>query len=856
MQQFLKFAETKSAAQSLLEGNSSSDSVNTDRSATPTTKSHDSDIRKFIEKANNRRSSGGSSQQNSVGLPARSSGQNLPPPTSMQQAMSLAQNSSHHHYPGSGTSAPGARSPSPRASPLNRLQSMQQPFLQDLRRHSAPGAKPLPSLASDAANFHSSSLVSPATNKQGETSLAHHGGAQNNHSSRPLSAAPLATNSDLSITDSEDDSNMSEGAINLSQGHYELKERSRKSSNPMKRRWNPVMLSTLTTNPSTGKRRVQCHACFKTFCDKGALKIHFSAVHLREMHKCTVDGCTMMFSSRRSRNRHSANPNPKLHTSSLRRKMNPHDGRSANPFPLMSSSASSILSLASSAPGFGRSPTSFNPQHMESDRHIVVEHSQMTSSSSMGHEGDAKDRDSPDSLRSGCQTPDTYESGVAMSLSKRSKVYHDEEHDGDDLSSNGFHANMDEGMNLAAQREESRAKSVRKRKSQNPTKCAVSLAPGISEYDLQYSSDSSSNDTFVDRADENGLDDSKSDDEDDDDDSLQELINRRQNQLLQEQMRSLDKNRNSLKHQQHSASHRPGADTNDNPKSLAAGEGTTVDLSVKAPQDASENGPRAKDGEHRSRDERNSTHHANHYDREKSVKQCANKSPPVISPPLENPLRHLESLSLGPFSNLAPQNSHFRSSLFGASPSLSFHAPGLGLGISPSPAGHVAHDRKLMKDNIIDYNGELDEDRHLGSAELDGGYGEHVHMGPSSVFRDNSMNSVDIPVDKDNPRRCTACGKIFQNHFGVKTHYQNVHLKVRMHCINARRMSTCYFKLALHSARHYISKQKFLTCVISFLKADAQVHRGWMQCSLPIKAQPRQTQRQSEPPPQTSFHAF
>jgi hypothetical protein len=62
-----------------------------------------------------------------------------------------------------------------------------------------------------------------------------------------------------------------------------------------------------------GKKRVQCNVCMKTFCDKGALKIHFSAVHLREMHRCTTSGCTMMFSSRRSRNRHSANPNPKLH---------------------------------------------------------------------------------------------------------------------------------------------------------------------------------------------------------------------------------------------------------------------------------------------------------------------------------------------------------------------------------------------------------------------------------------------------------------------------------------------------------------------------------------------------------------
>jgi len=90
----------------------------------------------------------------------------------------------------------------------------------------------------------------------------------------------------------------------------------------------PSNLGTAFVNPATGKKRIRCNVCFKTFCDKGALKIHFSAVHLREMHKCTVEGCTMMFSSRRSRNRHSANPNPKLHSSNIRRKISPHDGRS------------------------------------------------------------------------------------------------------------------------------------------------------------------------------------------------------------------------------------------------------------------------------------------------------------------------------------------------------------------------------------------------------------------------------------------------------------------------------------------------------------------------------------------------
>ncbi|KAI8434110.1 hypothetical protein MSG28_012250 [Choristoneura fumiferana] len=97
----------------------------------------------------------------------------------------------------------------------------------------------------------------------------------------------------------------------------------------------PLGLGVQFVNPATGKKRVQCNVCLKTFCDKGALKIHFSAVHLREMHKCTVEGCTMMFSSRRSRNRHSANPNPKLHSPHVRRKISAHDGRSSHPFPLL-----------------------------------------------------------------------------------------------------------------------------------------------------------------------------------------------------------------------------------------------------------------------------------------------------------------------------------------------------------------------------------------------------------------------------------------------------------------------------------------------------------------------------------------
>jgi len=110
---------------------------------------------------------------------------------------------------------------------------------------------------------------------------------------------------------------------------------SRRSSmdDSSKRAQLPEDIGNTYISPTTGKKRVQCNVCMKTFCDKGALKIHFSAVHLREMHKCSVQGCTMMFSSRRSRNRHSANPNPKLHTPQVKRRISQHDGRT-HPGPL------------------------------------------------------------------------------------------------------------------------------------------------------------------------------------------------------------------------------------------------------------------------------------------------------------------------------------------------------------------------------------------------------------------------------------------------------------------------------------------------------------------------------------------
>ncbi|XP_044039851.1 zinc finger protein basonuclin-2-like [Siniperca chuatsi] len=79
------------------------------------------------------------------------------------------------------------------------------------------------------------------------------------------------------------------------------------------------LCSIPSLSPAGGRKgRVCCGVCGKSFYDKGTLKIHYNAVHLKIKHRCTVAGCTMVFSSLRSRNRHSANPNPRLHTGASR----------------------------------------------------------------------------------------------------------------------------------------------------------------------------------------------------------------------------------------------------------------------------------------------------------------------------------------------------------------------------------------------------------------------------------------------------------------------------------------------------------------------------------------------------------
>lgn len=54
---------------------------------------------------------------------------------------------------------------------------------------------------------------------------------------------------------------------------------------------------------------ITCHVCQKVYSNKGTFRAHYKTVHLRLLHKCKIPGCDTSFSSVRSRNRHSQNPN-------------------------------------------------------------------------------------------------------------------------------------------------------------------------------------------------------------------------------------------------------------------------------------------------------------------------------------------------------------------------------------------------------------------------------------------------------------------------------------------------------------------------------------------------------------------
>lgn len=667
--------------------------------------------------------------------------------------------------------------------------------------------------------------------------------------------------SEFGSDDEDDDEENSHSALNLSRDGGTTKHRQRhghirKAMTPMKRQWGsgtefPINLGTQLINPATGKKRVQCNVCLKTFCDKGALKIHFSAVHLREMHKCTVEGCNMMFSSRRSRNRHSANPNPKLHSPHLRRKISPHDGRSAQSHPILIPPPSGLSLSAAAAAALN--PLSFSPfplltpppelrhqtaastlssldpkQSLDLSVHRYDDNRNNTTSSDEtptplnlnNHQTDDDNDDAYDDDEEGIvvdggaddDEPETNEERQANgspdkddcgTLVKRVKL---SESDMDEMTSN-LDSNEDSlsVVDTHSLKEENgvecavfTSKSVRKRKNQNPTRCAIPSIMGHN--DLMSDEDSSSDAVYAAATPEENVVDVQQCLTTDQEQNHQQQHHEQQLHSTQEQFLSTpdsgvppessckvrdaeivdvhmdedetdlipaggdnemeevrdevnEKERNELKIENQERIEESERDDSNEIKSSV----TPLIPADKLKKEKSQ--PERPEGEEDSaaaptmlaEDDRKAT-------RAPSSVGSHNSDESLDS---SHALRQLESLSHGHFGDLMRGGS-------------------LNLGQSASPLLHSQHQFPSL--GFMMGTGPPSPE---GSSITSNGPDSPSEENSQSMFFHDSggfIANLDVPIDKDNPRRCTACGKIFQNHFGVKTHFQNVHLKLMHKC--------------------------------------------------------------------------
>ncbi|XP_059056124.1 uncharacterized protein LOC131849998 [Achroia grisella] len=516
-----------------------------------------------------------------------------------------------------------------------------------------------------------------------------------------------------------------ENALNLSKDSYSESAAAQNSRNlllgkcisPPKRQWGasqiPLNLGTHFINPATGKKRVQCNVCLKTFCDKGALKIHFSAVHLREMHKCTVEGCSMMFSSRRSRNRHSANPNPKLHSPHLRRKISPHDGRSAQVHSVLLSPHGTGLGIPpvmNPMHPFGSYPLLNAPHNMRQfTPNLPLEYKNslginFSSSSDHTHtmnrkpeSGENKDQDGqgesdeddgivvvagddddedPDHI----DTSDYY-----STLNKSNGSIEDSETDYDQRSVSDNNESVDN-------RKEAASPEImkRKRKNLNPTRLQ-NVSESCATNEQQKEQHENVNDNLV--------------------DAKRIKVEKYETNESSEKC-VLDKCNEIKVKQEFSQIKDDSIETRYNPQ----------DLRVK--QEPNDNSDIYKSQEgNQSNDEQYSS---------------------------ENALKRLESLSRGDFPNIVKK-----------------------------PDSHALGSYNVPLNDSVEYS-----DRSPSSSVSSFDYSSEDSQGQIYGYIDNGffVSTTDVPMDHENPRKCTVCGRIFQNVYILKTHYQNAHLKLMYKC--------------------------------------------------------------------------
>lgn len=620
-------------------------------------------------------------------------------------------------------------SPVGAGSPLTRLQGM-QPF--DYRReHLSPAVSPGTG-SEKSLTLSSSGNKTPEDLSMGGASAA---------SSPPSSSNPIALTTQVNpmtqITPSKADSSdeissytsghMSddgqEGVINYSTKglanssvYADRKVKHlRKSANPMKRHWqpNPQFGSTLIS-PS-GKKRVLCTACNKTFCDKGALKIHYSAVHLKEMHKCTVEGCNMMFSSRRSRNRHSANPNPKLHMPNQKRKL--PDGATlvddkGHPLSLATSVCTNpTITMAAPSDISPGLPNEIKPLVPKQEPGVGHDQPPLTPAE-MGFYMDPTTR-MPLLIPSPVKVPklDLSPPGTSAPTAHM-------------MPMEGFlHSNTPIKIEPSAGH-----RSSRKRKSAVPTRCAQ-------QEEVYVMSDDDNGTGVTEAATEENL-------------MPQNLTVPKKRCSVESDERLDEKDpctdNDSCKEDSigectsgHCNSDDERRTTNDHLMERSKGyEG----LSLTAFHDIQAKAIRQMDSisQARIRDVCNDNHQKDN-DSNNNDEEAEDEAEMVDS--------------RGPSSNSTRNGKHSASNMNTDSNRNGDSAP-------PSP---------LSPSNNMSDMESSSSSVESSPTHTNGHNGKDIDMG-------------DIPLDKDNPRMCAACGKLFPNPFGLKTHYQNVHLKLMHTC--------------------------------------------------------------------------
>ena len=734
LQQFLRFGETKSIAQEIILQDVRE---NRDKHSLSTPKT-ESEIKKFIERSNIGMQSfmRGYDPRHLLGRSLYAAATNLTtnltspstPLLSPALLSSYAASTNRDTPISLTTSSNPAPTEPPAGSPLSRLQTM-QPF--DYRRERfSPTVSPInsekcgtaaPSVAESlspqnlSTGAASSSQPSPVTKPEPvPLALSLKVETKEEKPVPPVTLQMTPTSVSRPEPEVKEDTSSNEGVIN-----YSTKDTSkpitstptpslyyaeqkikhlRKSTHPTKRPWQPTPGYGGTLISPSGKKRVLCTACNKTFCDKGALKIHYSAVHLKEMHKCSVDGCNMMFSSRRSRNRHSANPNPKLHMPQARRKL--PDGMG-----MMDEKLSPSSSLSSSPPGMIPLPqslsiSSMSPMSLENKSVIARPSSLSTSHSAIiMHPGAGYYLD-PRHMLSPGSTPEK--------MPRLDSHYLE-------------HVSAD-----SRPQEEAESRS-RKRKSLVPTRC------------------SQTDQMFL-----------MSDDNSDDGISFEDSSSEVEGLMMEDRspcsdFESMD---TSSPKDMHSDGESIGVEYLPRPSLQMSNSVQIQPTDLRREQPGSHMFDEIKESPIKQMDLSS---------RVKLQDECGDVTVEDSEP---TPV-----VVVAPEQDMSVDTSDTKCITNGIEPKdLSTRSDE-----GENGNGDCSMDR-LSIDQSHDSDGECepDENGHM-SSDLDmNGEDENGDR------RDDDLS--DIPVDEENPRRCSSCGKVFQNLFTVKTHYQNVHLKLMHKC--------------------------------------------------------------------------